>query len=100
MNDESAFFSLKPGCHLHGEEYMIACNVCGNEFCAQCSRNAKMCPECLEPSSDYDTKEPDFEDVRDLKALIGEDEEVEKLLEDEDEIPPEDLVDKEDLEKE
>ncbi len=93
MDEETAFLGLNQGCPTHGEEYIHECSMCGREFCARCFRGSTICSECAEMAQDDDLDdEPDFEDVPNLKALLPDDEDVEKMLEeDTDTIPPEDL---------
>ena len=62
----------EPNC----EEYWIECSVCGCEFCSKCFPNARMCPDCAEEQGDLiddeEERDPDFEDVPNLNAIIRE----------------------------
>ena len=95
MEEESNVFGMGQGCGVHGDEALRECSVCNSEFCKGCYPSMHMCPECSvsDDSVDEDENEPDFEDVEDLSELIGDDDEVEKLLSEDEEIPPEDLID-------
>lgn len=100
MHEESNLFSsLEQGCPVHGDEYVRECSMCGCEYCRSCNPSP-VCPECAaQQEVDEDDeleKQPDFEDVKDLNAILENDEEAEKLVEEEgDPIPLEDLVDDE-----
>lgn len=76
-----------------GDEQYEECEVCHQEFTGTCPINSADCPYADFIDDDEDDA-PDFEDVENLNELLEDDEEVEKLLEEEDgEIPDEDLVD-------
>lgn len=77
-----------------GDEHYEECEVCHQEFGGICPIKSVDCPygEFEEEEEDED---PDFEDVEKLDDLIGDDAEVEKIIEEEVEIPMEDLVDEE-----
>ena len=93
MYDDTGVFGLEQGCPVHGDESLRECSMCGTEFCRACYFTP-ICPDCAEQQVDDEEDEADFEDVKNLDELIGEDEEVEKiLLESETEEPPEGLED-------
>ncbi len=63
----------EPNC----EDFWIECAVCGCEFCRKCFPGATLCPDCAEEATtaitaEEDDVEPDFEDVKDLNALMRE----------------------------
>jgi len=97
MSEASGLYGLGQGCPLHGDEYMRECGLCGCEYCRSCHRGV-VCPDCAAESEeasldDEPESSPDFEDVKNVDALLGEDKEAERILkDDEDLIPPEDLV--------
>jgi hypothetical protein len=94
-DEESGIFGLGQGCPLHGDEFLRECSMCGTEFCTKCYSPVSVCPNCsmeVGEADDDEEEEPDFEDVKDLDALLGKDEEVEKILNEEEDIPPEDLI--------
>ena len=76
--DRDMLFCVEPNC----EDYWIACDVCGEEFCTKCFPNSILCPECAEKAeldregTEADEQggqaEPDFKDVSNLKAMIEE----------------------------
>lgn len=83
------------------EESGEICPRCRQEYTGICILNIPDCPfqdeDDEDPFADEDAKEPDFEDVKDLDGLLGEDKEAERLVEeDPDDIPIEDLLDSED----
>ncbi|HMO51651.1 MAG TPA: hypothetical protein PKE26_10305 [Kiritimatiellia bacterium] len=84
-----------------GDDQYEECEVCHQEFRGVCPINSADCPyaDDLEEEEEEDEL-PDFEDVEDLDDLIADDEEVEKIIEAEAEIPPEDLIDEESEEPE
>ncbi|MBN1269842.1 MAG: hypothetical protein JXB04_09655 [Kiritimatiellae bacterium] len=96
MEEPSAFFGLTDGCPVHGDEFMKECSMCGAEFCARCHPKWTVCPDCAdEPdaeSEDTHADDADFEDVRDVGALLEDDEAMQRVLGEADEdLPPEDL---------
>ncbi len=63
----------EPNC----EDFWIECSSCGCEFCRKCFPNSNLCPDCAEEwaaTNDTDADDPDFEDVRDVDALMRENE--------------------------
>ena len=91
MYDDTGIYGLEQGCPVHGDESLRECSACGAEFCRACI-TTPTCPDCSAQSTDDEEEQADFEDVRNLDELIGDDEEVEKiLLESETEAPPADL---------
>jgi hypothetical protein len=96
VNEETGIFGMDQGCAVHGDEHMRECSMCGAEFCRVCFPKTAVCPDCSEQEEEEeDTEEnPDFDDVSNLGELI-EDEDADKLTEEGEEIPPEDLVDDE-----
>ncbi|MEM7392637.1 MAG: hypothetical protein AAF492_09840 [Verrucomicrobiota bacterium] len=92
--EDTGVFGLTHGCPDHGEDAMSECSMCGMEFCRMCYASS-VCEDCFQQQQlDEDEDDsPDFEDVKNLDALLGEDKEVEKILqESESEFPP-DLFD-------
>ncbi len=85
-------FGLGEGCPIHGDAHMRECSTCGAEFCARCHPGATVCADCAEDVED--DLDDDLEDGA-PKEMGAEDEEVESLLEEADDLPPEDLVDEE-----
>ena len=79
-----------------GDDSYEECSVCHQEYRGVCHINSSSCPYRDEFEDDLDDEDPDFEDVEDLKDLDLKDDEVDQLLEETDEIPPEDLLDEED----
>jgi len=82
LDEDTNFFNIGDGCPAHGETQMRECRVCGIEFCAKCFPGSNICAECaqqIDEDEDHD-REPDFEDVSDLNALLVEDEAVEKII--------------------
>ena len=75
------------------------CDRCRQEYTGTCLLNIPDCPfeeNEEDPFADEDDAGPDFEDAPNLKALLEEDKEAEKVIEeDHDDIPPEDLLDDE-----
>lgn len=100
-DDESNLYGMEQGCAHHGDEYMTDCDMCGIEFCRKCLPQTRFCHDCLETLHEDDEldDDPDFEDVKNLNTLIDDDREVEALLNEEEDIPPEDLIDEEDAEE-
>lgn len=99
IDDEANMFLMSDGCPSHGDEYIKECATCGNEFCARCYPNSIVCPDCSEEAAAEDDLDEDF-DNEELKGLkdfdhLLDDDEVERILNESNEIPPEDLVDKE-----
>lgn len=63
----------EPNC----EEFWIECAACGCEFCRKCFPGSQLCPDCADEAAavvndEEDDQEPDFEDVKDLGALMRE----------------------------
>ncbi len=74
----------EPNC----EEFWVECAVCGCEFCSKCFPNSTLCPECADMAEvDEDEEEPDFEDVPNLKALMGEDAESDEAAQEGERLP-------------
>lgn len=78
-----------------GDEHYEECEVCHQEFGGICPIKSVDCPYVEFEEEEEEEDDPDFEDVEKLDDLIGNDEEVEKIIEEEVEIPIEDLVDEE-----
>ena len=103
MEDEENMFMMGEGCPTHGDEHMKECTVCGAEFCTRCFSNSVICPDCAEEANEDELSEfggRDNNEMDDLERLVGEDEEVEKILSESESIPPEDLEDEEEEEEE
>lgn len=73
-----------------GDEPYEECEVCHQEFHGVCPINSADCPY-----AEDDDELDDLDDEENLDDLIGDDEEIEKIIEDEAGIPVEDLVDEE-----
>lgn len=76
------------------------CQECNMEFDGQCAMNSSDCPfmyaddeEEGDIFSDEEDDSGDFEDVDDIDLVLEYDEEAEKLIADEEDIPAEDLLD-------
>ena len=85
------FFNLGQGCMVHGDEFWQECPYCGNEFCTKCE-GGPVCEECAaeQESEEVDEEDgPDFDDVDNLDELIVADEEVEKIITEDEKIPEE-----------
>lgn len=95
FDDDAEFMSIGGGCPIHGDDAMQECRMCGVEFCGRCFPRSTVCPECAEDVDEED--DPDFEDVENLDALIGgDDEEIEKIIEDSEHMkPPKELLEDE-----
>lgn len=92
FDDDAEFMSIGGGCPIHGDDAMKECRLCGMEFCGRCFPRSTVCSECAEDVGDDD--DPDFEDVENLDALIGGDDEIEKIIEDSENMkPPKELLD-------
>ena len=76
-----------------GDDNIRECSVCHQEFTGLCPLNSANCPmnEGGGNAEDDEDEDPDFDDVDNLGEILKDDEEVEKILEDGEEIPPEDL---------
>ena len=82
-----------------GDDVYEECEVCHQEFGGVCPINSADCPYADMLDEDDDDEIPDFEDVKNLNVLIGVDEEVEKIIEAEVDIPLEDLIDEDEVGK-
>ena len=78
-----------------GDDQYEECPVCHQEYRGVCHINSSSCPYRDEFEDDPDEDDPDFEDVDNLKDLDLKDEEVDQLIEETEELPPEDLMDEE-----
>ena len=89
VDEETGVYGMGQGCAVHGDEYMKECSMCGAEFCRICFPRSAVCPDCSDQETDEEDEEsPDFDDVKNLDEVLGDDEEAEKLIEEEDSIPP------------
>lgn len=100
MTRRSMYFSDDEDEGFSGDEAYEECEVCHQEFRNSCPISSADCPYDDLAGEDDEDDDPDFEDVENLGELIGDDEEVEKIIEDDAEIPLEDLVDEDGEEKE
>jgi len=92
-SDETSMFAMAGGCPVHGDDFIQECSVCGQEYCAKCHPGS-TCPACSveEKPLDDDLLEEEPSTDPYLDALID-DEELEKLLKEGEELPPEDIMD-------
>ncbi len=90
VDDETGLYSLLQGCPVHGDEDIRECSMCGVEFCGLCQQRAAVCENCAEQAEEEEEpeSEPDFEDVANLEAVTGSDEEIERVIEDAERTPP------------
>lgn len=79
MDEETGLYGIGEGCAIHGDEHMRECSMCGAEFCTKCFPRSAVCEDCAESGGDED--DPDFEDVSDLKEVLDDDEEADRLAE-------------------
>ena len=80
---------------FEGDGDVELCSVCRQEFTGFCPLNSARCPnmdKIVDEEEDED-EEPDFDDVKKLDKVLGDDKEAEKLVEVDGELPPEDLED-------
>jgi len=82
-----------------GDDVYEECEVCHQEFGGTCPIASVDCPYVEEDDDVDEVDDPDFEDVEKLDELIGDDAEVEKIIEEDINIPVEDLMDDEAPEK-
>lgn len=68
------------------------CSTCGQEYVNHCPIASADCPfEESEDGEDEDEEDADFDDVRNVKEVLDDDDEADRLTEEESEIPPEDI---------
>lgn len=95
MDDtESSMFPMSGTCPIHGDDFIQECSVCGREYCAKC-HPGKTCPDCALEDEDVledELSDEPSDDDRYLDALLD-DEELEKLMKEGEELPPEDIMD-------
>ena len=94
-NDETSMFAMSGSCPTHGDDFIQECSVCGREYCAKC-HPGNTCPGCSveeEPLEEGLLEEKPATDPY-LDSLLD-DEELEKLLKEGEELPPEDIIDDE-----
>lgn len=75
-----------------GDELYEECEVCHQEYDGACPIASADCPY-VDADDEEEDDVPDFEDVENLDELIGDDEEIEKIIEEDISIPVEDLRD-------
>jgi hypothetical protein len=75
------------------EEEVKICRRCKQEYTGSCPIASASCPMENEDASDEEDEGKDFDDVDNLDAVLADDKEADRLTEEEDEIPPEDLAD-------
>lgn len=85
IDHDDDIFHTGEGCHLHGEENIRECTMCGLEFCSRCHPNSLVCEDCAVTEGDMNL-DPDYEDLTAIEDLMKDDEEVEKLLRESEEI--------------
>jgi len=74
---------MQQGCPIHGDDHMRECSMCGYEFCRFCRPDSLVCSDCTEEMDDDDDllgERRDFQDVSNLSQLLGEDVEVENII--------------------
>jgi hypothetical protein len=78
-----------------GDESYEECPVCRQEFTGVCPITSAECPYLDSDKSEEDEEEaePDFEDVANVKEVLVDDVEADRLIEEGDELPPEDIED-------
>ena len=70
------------------------CPVCHQEFTGVCPITSADCPYLEKETGEEEEEEEgeqDFEDVADLNKVLDDDAEADRVIEEEEEIPPEDL---------
>ena len=101
MYDEDVnLYGLGQGCPVHGDENMHECHVCGHEFCKNCFSGSSICQGCASEKEEgiddeFDESEPDFEDVKNVGALLEFEDDVDELVEEEMVLPDEFIDDSE-----
>ena len=82
------------------------CETCDQDYDGSCPENSPDCPISFKTEDDEeeddvdDEDDSDFDDIDDIDEIVGYDAEAEKLIDEEEEIPPEDLVDEEVVDEE
>jgi hypothetical protein len=74
-------YMLNGECPSHGDGFIVECRVCGREFCARCFPNSSRCQECANEESFNED-----EDMQSIDAVVEVDEEVEKILDESDDM--------------
>ena len=99
LADDLRMYGMQQGCPVHGDDQMIDCTMCGYEFCRTCFRNSLVCPDCAEEAKNDSDEDNDYDELRNIDRLLGED--IDDLVDEDelDEIPAEDLVDDEPAEE-
>ncbi|HNR94920.1 MAG TPA: hypothetical protein PKM67_03735 [Kiritimatiellia bacterium] len=73
--DDSLNYGMAQGCPVHGDDNMVECSVCGIEYCAACFQSDGLCKDCAAQAEDeLSGKEPDFDDVESLDAILSKEE--------------------------
>jgi len=92
MEDE--IFEDLDSCPIHGDEYLRECNICGMHFCTRCFPRSLVCEDCGEDEEEPDL-DTDLEDLSDYEDLLDDDadDEIDRLIEESDLLPPEDIED-------
>ncbi len=95
MDEDDFQYMASEGCPLHGDEYIRECALCGAEFCIRCFPNSQICPDCAEEANDEFGLDQDHGEDSEMKALddlIGkDDEEIEKILNESEQVSKDDL---------
>lgn len=99
MDDE--LFEDMETCEIHGEYYQRECNICGRHFCQRCVPRSLVCENCTEEDDPEDVEiEDEFSELSEYEDLLDtDDDEIDRLIEESNLLPPED-IDDEDLEEE
>ena len=99
MEDEEYFMGMGDGCPTHGEDHMHVCPMCNEEFCARCFPGSTLCPECYQEKLSDGEDVEDFADVENLDQLLGDNKEIDFLVDEaEEEIRINGMDDEEDEE--
>lgn len=96
MDDE--LFEDMDSCPIHGDEFLRECNRCGKHFCTRCFPRSLVCEECSAEDEEGDIDpDMDMEDLSDYEDLLdtGDEDEIDRLIEESDLLPPEDIEDDE-----
>lgn len=92
-DEDESVYNIGNGCMVHGDEYMQDCRVCGHEFCMKCNPGASVCPECVDEEAETAEGEPEADEV-------GEDREVDALLDEADRLDLGEETDEDDRNRE
>ena len=84
-------------CPVHGDEYIRECNICGQHFCTRCFPRSLVGEDCHEEEMHDDLDDDsEFSELSEYEDLLeGDDDEIDRLIEESDLLPPEDIDDDE-----